>query len=371
MTIRVLIVDDSGFFRRRLTEILNDDPMIEVVDTATDGKQAIEKVRSCRPDVVTMDIEMPIMNGIDATREIMRLNPVPIIMFSSLTHEGAQATLDALEAGATDFLPKRFDDISNDKAEARSILCSRIKAMASPARSRLRPPPGSTRPGTTAPTERQAPATAGRSAAAPAPASAPATRSTRAFKPADYDIVAIGTSTGGPVALQEVLTQLPASFPLPLVLVQHMPAKFTEAFAGRLNQLCKIEVREASNGDELKPGLALLAPGGLQMKVEKRAGRLMVRIEEETDPMQNYKPCVDVTFDTVNNAVGNRALGIILTGMGADGREGCTAMKNRGATIWAQDEATSTIYGMPAAVAPIAEQILPLKEIGKKLATNS
>ena len=372
MTIRVLIVDDSGFFRRRLTEIFNSDPMIEVVETAVDGKDAIEKARTCRPDVITMDIEMPVMNGIEATREIMRQRAVPIIMFSSLTYDGAQATLDALEAGAIDFLPKRFDDISNDKVEARNILCSRIKAVVTPTRlSRPAPdsaPSAGSRPAPAGQRQPLAPSTRSTSAATPA---ATSRRSSKAFNPGDYDIVAIGTSTGGPVALQEVLVQLPANFPLPILLVQHMPAKFTEAFASRLNQLCKIEVREAKDGDEVKPGVALLAPGGLQMKLVKRAGRLLIRVEEETDPMQNYKPCVNVTFDTVNNALGNRTLGIILTGMGADGREACTNLKNRGATIWAQDEATSTIYGMPAAIAGIAEQILPLKEIGKKLASNT
>ena len=373
MAIRVLIVDDSGFFRRRLTEIFNSDPMIEVVETAVDGKDAIEKARSCRPDVITMDIEMPVMNGIEATREIMRQKAVPIIMFSSLTYDGAQATLDALEAGAIDFLPKRFDDISKDKVEARNILCSRIKAVVTPSRlsrpatDRGAPPAAGNRPAPAS--QRQPVAPLSRSTAA-APA-ATSRRSSKAFNPGDYDIVAIGTSTGGPVALQEVLVQLPANFSLPILLVQHMPAKFTDAFAARLNQLCNIEVREAKDGDELKPGLALLAPGGMQMKLVKRAGRLLIKVEEETDPMQNYKPCVNVTFDTVNNALGDRTLGIILTGMGADGREACTNLKNRGATIWAQDEATSTIYGMPAAVAGIAEQILPLKEIGKKLASNT
>lgn len=372
MAIRVLIVDDSGFFRRRLTEILNSDPMIEVVETAVDGKDAVEKAKTCRPDVITMDIEMPVMNGIEATREIMRQSPVPIVMFSSLTYDGAQATLDALEAGAMDFLPKRFDDISNDKAEARNILCERVRAMAGPGMARRAAPaptatPPAARPGTRPATQ---PSTA-RPATPAATTPRPVSRTSKAFNPSDYELVAIGTSTGGPIALQEVLVQLPASFPLPLLLVQHMPAKFTEAFAGRLNQLCKIEVREAKDGDMLKPGLALLAPGGMQMRVEKRAGRMMVRVSEETNPMQNYKPCVDVTFDSVNAAVGNKALGIILTGMGADGREASNKLKSRGATIWAQDEATSTIYGMPAAAAPFAEQILPLKEIGKKLATNT
>ncbi|MCW9012392.1 MAG: chemotaxis response regulator protein-glutamate methylesterase [Gammaproteobacteria bacterium] len=363
MTIRVLVVDDSGFFRRRLTEILNSDPQIEVVDAAVDGKDAIAKAMTCKPDVITMDIEMPEMNGIDATREIMKSSPVPILMFSSLTYDGAKATLDALEAGATDFLPKRFDDISNNKDEARNILCSRIKAIASA--SRTTPAPG--RPSQPSALRQ----TAARPVTKPAPAAPIPSRPAKRFSSSDFDLLAIGTSTGGPVALQEVLIQLPKSFPLPIMLVQHMPAKFTEAFASRLNQLCAITVKEAQDGDLVQPGVALLAPGGMQMELEKRAGRLQVKVREETDPMQNYKPCVNVTFESLAGILGNRVLGVILTGMGADGREACHKLKSRGSTIWAQDEATSTIYGMPAAVADIAEQILPLKEIGKKLATNS
>ncbi|VAW71159.1 Chemotaxis response regulator protein-glutamate methylesterase CheB [hydrothermal vent metagenome] len=378
MAIRVLIVDDSGFFRRRLTEIFNSDPAIDVVETAVDGKDAVAKARSSRPDVITMDIEMPVMNGIEATRAIMRQQSTPIIMFSSLTYDGAQATLNALEAGAVDFLPKRFDDISNDKAEARDILCARIKALAVQTKPVTRALPRAV-PGTPAATRSVSPVSSPQTRAVVAKPStgtglrsgATPGRGAKAFMPADYDLVAIGTSTGGPVALQDVLVQLPDNFALPLLLVQHMPCGFTQAFAERLNQLCEIEVREAKQGDVLKPGLALLAPGGMQMKLEKRAGQLRVRVEEEKDPAQNYKPCVDTTFATVSNVLGSRALGIILTGMGADGRNGCTSMKNRGATIWAQDEATSTIYGMPAAVAEIAEQILPLQNIGKKLATNT
>jgi two-component system, chemotaxis family, protein-glutamate methylesterase/glutaminase len=361
MTIRVLVVDDSGFFRRRLTEILNSDPQIEVVDAAVDGKDAVNKVMACRPDVITMDIEMPVMNGIDATREIMRGKPTPILMFSSLTHDGAKATLDALEAGATDFLPKRFDDISNDKDKARKILCSRVKTLAA---GNTQAAPVSAAPQTA--TLRQP--VARPQAKTPAPV---AGKIAKQFNAQNYDVLAIGTSTGGPVALQEVLVQLPANFPLPIMLVQHMPAKFTEAFAARLDQQCQITVKEAKDGDVLQPGVALLAPGGMQMLAEKRAGRLVLKVKEETDPMQNYKPCVDVTFESLANTVGGRVLGVILTGMGADGREGCNKLKSRGSTIWAQDEATSTIYGMPAAVASIAEQILPLTEIGKKLALNS
>lgn len=362
MTIRVLIVDDSGFFRRRLTEILSSDPQIEVVDTAVDGKDAVAKAATCKPDVITMDIEMPVLNGIEATRQIMRARPVPILMFSSLTYDGAQATLDALEAGATDFLPKRFDDISNDKEEARNILCTRVRTLAGRMAAPARPAAGvATKPAATpaATTE----------AARPAAAATP--KVAKKFNASEYDVLAIGTSTGGPVALQAVLTQLPQNFPLPILLVQHMPATFTEAFANRLNQMCKISVREAKNGDALQPGVALLAPGGTQMTVSKRAGRMQVTVAPETNPLQNYKPCVDVTFESLATAVGGRVLGVILTGMGADGREGCNKLKARGATIWAQDQATSTIYGMPAAVANIAEQILPLQEIGKKLALNN
>ena len=364
MTVRVLIVDDSGFFRRRLTEILNSDAMIEVVDTAVDGQDALAKVVACKPDVITMDIEMPVMNGIDATRKIMQLRPTPILMFSSLTYDGAQATLDALDAGAIDFIPKRFDDISNNREEACRILCKRVKSLAQPA---------TLRPAVVTPVSTLLRSSRPFRDTATSPTS-PTTNipkhSEKKFTPSEYDVLAIGTSTGGPVALQAVLTQLPKNFPLPILLVQHMPAAFTEAFANRLNQLCEIEVHEAKDGDFLQPGVALLAPGGCQMRV-KRGGRLHVSIAAETDPAQNYKPCVDVTFDSLATTIGGRVLGIILTGMGADGRVGCEKLKARGAAIWAQDEATSTIYGMPAAVAKIAEQILPLADIGKKLATNN
>ena len=371
MTIRVLVVDDSGFFRRRLSEILNTDPLIEVIGVAVDGKDAVQKSVSLKPDVITMDIEMPVMNGIDATRQITRSQRIPILMFSSLTHEGAKSTLDALEAGAMDFLPKRFDEISNDNAQARQILCSRIKTLARgsqvsrPSLSAAAPLKGSTtlKPGTTnSPTS---PLTSTKTA--PVASS----RNQKKFNPADFDVVAIGTSTGGPVALQEVLMQLPASFSLPVVMVQHMPATFTTAFAARLNQQCKINVMEAKSGDMLKAGTAYLAPGGKQMLIEKRGSQLVLKIQEDNDAQQNYKPCVNVTFKSLATAVGKRVQAIILTGMGADGREACQSLKQLQASLWAQDEATSTIYGMPAAVASIADQVLPLKEIGKKLAMNS
>ncbi|MGL5163881.1 MAG: response regulator, partial [Plesiomonas shigelloides] len=236
MGIKVLVVDDSVFFRRRVSEILNSHPQLEVIDTANNGKEALEKVQQLRPDVVTMDIEMPVMNGIDAAREIMRVRPTPILMFSSLTHEGAKATLDALDAGAVDFLPKKFEDIARDREEAITLLQQRVISIS---RHRVRPLL-SQRPATSSLSASRTPATS--NSATPLRAAVPATEN-RPVRPAAlntrrsgkvYQLVAIGTSTGGPVALQNILTKLPGNFPHPILLIQHMPATFTAAFASRL-----------------------------------------------------------------------------------------------------------------------------------------
>ncbi|MBO6851813.1 MAG: chemotaxis response regulator protein-glutamate methylesterase, partial [Marinobacter sp.] len=202
----------------------------------------------------------------------------------------------------------------------------------------------------------------------PAPASQAPQRPLRRGPARHFAVVAIGTSTGGPVALQRVLTALPANFPTPIVLVQHMPASFTPAFAERLNKLCQIEVRQAEDGDTLRPGLALLAPGGKQMMIENRSGQARVRILPGDDRL-NYKPCVDVTFGSLARSFPGKTLGVILTGMGADGREGCRLMKQSGSVIWSQDEKTSVIYGMPMAVARagLTDEVLPLNDIGPRL----
>ena len=361
MAVKVLIVDDSGFFRRRLTEIINSDPLVEVVGSANNGQEAIEQARLLKPDVITMDIEMPVMDGIEATKQIMRSTPTSILMFSSLSYEGATATLKALEAGASDFLPKRFEDISNQREEATKLLISRIKTLGRGSASIARSPVsrGVASTGTS-------PGTKAAPAQAPVKALSPTLRS---FDAGSVDLVAIGTSTGGPVALQTVLTTIPASFKAPILIVQHMPPKFTEAFANRLDKICKISVREAKQGEKLEAGVALIAPGGMQLDVVKKGRDLTVNIKEST-PSQNYKPCVDSSFETIAMATGAKALGIVLTGMGADGREGARRMKQAGAQIWAQDEETSLIYGMPAAVAQanLADQILPLTAIAKLLA---
>jgi two-component system chemotaxis response regulator CheB len=361
MPIRVLVVDDSGFFRRRIVEILDSDPTLTVVGTASDGREAVQKASELKPDVITMDIEMPVMDGITATRRIMAMHQLPIIMFSSLTQEGAQATLDALEAGALDFLPKKFEDISKDREEAKRQLCNKVKGVA---RGRT-PAPAS-------PPTRPAVATSSARATATPPAAARPTPIGVAPSRVTIDLLAIGTSTGGPVALQKVLTDLPANYSKPIILVQHMPASFTPAFAQRLDQLCKISVREAKDGDALEPGLALLAPGGKQMTVEKIAGRGKVRIYEGPEN-QHYRPCVDISFQSVANAYPGKALGLILTGMGADGREGCRAMKQTGCKIWSQDEVSCVVYGMPAAVAEagLSDAVLTLNDIGPAISRNT
>ncbi|MFK7605396.1 MULTISPECIES: chemotaxis response regulator protein-glutamate methylesterase [unclassified Pseudomonas] len=375
MVVKVLVVDDSGFFRRRVSEILSADPTIQVIGTATNGKEAIDQALALKPDVITMDYEMPLMDGITAVRHIMQRCPTPVLMFSSLTHEGARVTLDALDAGAVDFLPKNFEDISRNPEKVKQMLCEKVHSISrsnrrlssysaapaaspgpasasvssKPALGGFVPPPAPTAPARTTPI-------ANRSTTAPVSA---------APKRKAYKLVAIGTSTGGPVALQRVLTQLPANFPAPIVLVQHMPAAFTKAFAERLNTLCRISVKEAEDGDMLRPGLALLAPGGKQMMID---GRGAVRILPG-DERLNYKPCVDITFGSAARSYGDKVLAVVLTGMGADGREGARLLKQSGSAVWAQDEASCVIYGMPMAIvkANLADAVYSLDDIGRHL----
>lgn len=360
MAVKVLVVDDSGFFRRRVSEILSADSNIQVVGTATNGREAIDQALALKPDVITMDYEMPMMDGITAVRNIMQRCPTPVLMFSSLTHEGARVTLDALDAGAVDFLPKNFEDISRNPEKVKQMLCEKVHSIARSNRrvSALAPPPAPSAPAH-APSAAPRPTTAPSSS--PAPAAAPA-----ALKRKSYRLVAIGTSTGGPVALQRVLTQLPGNFPAPIVLIQHMPAAFTKAFAERLDKLCRISVKEAEDGDVLRPGLALLAPGGKQMMVDPRG---VVKILPG-DERLNYKPCVDITFGSAAKSFADKVLAVVLTGMGADGREGARLLKQGGSQVWAQDEASCVIYGMPMAIvkANLADAVYSLDDIGRHLA---
>ncbi|MDH1106162.1 chemotaxis response regulator protein-glutamate methylesterase [Pseudomonas otitidis] len=366
MAVKVLVVDDSGFFRRRVSEILSADTNIQVVGTATNGREAIDQALALKPDVITMDYEMPMMDGITAVRHIMQRCPTPVLMFSSLTHEGARVTLDALDAGAVDFLPKNFEDISRNPEKVKQLLCEKVHSIARSNRrySSYTPPPAAPAPSSSSPSSLSRPA----AAPAPAPTSSSSTSSSSgpAPKRKSYRLVAIGTSTGGPVALQRVLTQLPANFPAPLVLIQHMPAAFTKAFAERLDKLCRISVKEAEDGDQLRPGLALLAPGGKQMMVDPRG---TVRILPG-DERLNYKPCVDITFGSAAKAFNDKVLAVVLTGMGADGREGARLLKQSGSQVWAQDEASCVIYGMPMAIvkANLADAVYGLDDIGRHIA---
>lgn len=376
MSIRVLVVDDSSFFRRRLTEILAADAELLVVGTANNGKEAVEKAAELKPDVITMDVEMPVMDGIQAVREILKNQRVPILMFSSLTHAGAKATLDALDAGAVDFLPKKFEDIARDKGEAIEVLRQRVKAVA---RRRLfvRPTAAPT-PAPASTPVRTAPSALARTPLARAELLRSTERTevteqtnTASFRPSgkQYKLVAIGTSTGGPVALQTIITALPANFPLPIVLVQHMPAAFTGAFASRLNSLAKIEVKEAADGDVLRPGVAYLAPGGKQMLVEGSDAQAKLRIKDDDSPRITFKPSVDITFGTAAKVFNDKVLAIVLTGMGSDGRDGCRLLKQFGSRIWSQDEASCVVYGMPQAVtsAGLTDVEVSLPDVATKL----
>jgi two-component system chemotaxis response regulator CheB len=364
MAIKVLVVDDSSFFRRRVSEIINSESRLEVIDVAVNGREAVEKAKTLKPDVITMDIEMPVMDGITAVREIMAASPTPILMFSSLTHDGAKATLDALDAGALDFLPKKFEDIARNRDEAVSLLQQRVIQIASKRAFMRRP---IARPATAATSSTARPLA---SRTATPTASAPSRPMAAKFRASGkkYQLTAIGTSTGGPVALQKILTRLPVNYPHPIVLIQHMPATFTAAFASRLNTLCKIQVKEAQDGDVLQAGVAYLAPGGKQMMVDGRAGAARLRIIDGGDRM-NYKPCVDVTFGSAAKVYGDKVLSMVLTGMGADGREGARMLKSAGSTIWAQDEESCVVYGMPQAVAKagISTEDLPLERIAERM----
>lgn len=348
MTIRVMVADDSGFFRRRVIDALKGDPEFEIVGLANNGLEAVEKITDCKPHVVVMDVEMPVMDGITAVRKIMAIRPTPILMFSTLTHAGAQATLDALAAGALDFLPKRFQDIASDPDEANRVLRARVRAVAgarivsvegSPAALKSKIRAGSAKPSSITPRRRSA------------------------------KLILLASSTGGPSALPQVLSGLPANYPLPILLIQHMPASYTAAFAERLNQLSPLTVTEAKDGDILRPGHVLLAPGSQQTIVMEESGKLCVRIYEENAPNIYYRPSVDVALRSAIRSCQGRVTAVILTGMGSDGCEAAGELKRAGGVVWAQDEASCVIYGMPGAVvkAGIAERVLPLSEIANEL----
>jgi len=347
---RVLIVDDSAFFRKRLSEIISADPGLEIAGTASNGQEAVEQAITLKPDVITMDMEMPVMDGISAVRKIMAHHPIPILMLSTWTTDGAKSTLDALEAGAADFLPKRFADLSTDQNIAHQKICQRLHHLATNFR------------GKTHVTHSLNPALK--------PPTTFSVKNTASSLLNQTKLVVLATSTGGPVALQKVLTQLPATFPHPILLIQHMPATFTPSFAERLNKQCAITVKQADDGDVLTPGTAFLAPGGKQMLVRGNKNRQYLTIE---DGNATYNPCVDITLESITRICPAETLAVVLTGMGSDGRDGCIHIHKLGGVIWSQDEQSCTVYGMPMAIATagIADKILSLDNIGQQLAELS
>ncbi len=414
MATKVLIVDDSTFFRKRLKEIIESDPTMQVVGEAKDGKEGVSLAASLHPDVITMDVEMPVMDGITAVKEIMAKTPTPILMFSSLTFEGANSTFKALEAGAVDFMPKNFDDIAHRREDGIKALLNAIKAVS---RSRVRgfrpalststsARPSSlsaTRPSSTLSSTTRTSTLSSTSslssrlsstASAPAPTQGAALgqykkinellsseqgvpaaarkftfgdhkAETTAFKRSgkSHSLVAIGSSTGGPIALQEIIPKLP-KLNVPVVIVQHMPGSFTNTFAARLDSMSQLHVVEAKDGDVLEPGTCYIAPGGKQMIFERFGLKARIRIIQDTGRV-TYNPCVDVSFASLAQIFGNKVLAMILTGMGSDGCEGCQLLKAKGSVIWAQNEETCVVYGMPQAVvnANVADLVLPLGDI--------
>ncbi len=344
MSVKILVVDDSAFMRKAISMMIEDDPDIEVVGTARDGLEAIEKVKALKPDLMTLDVEMPRMDGITALKRIMKENPLPVLMVSSLTVEGGRTTVEALSAGAVDFIPKQLSFVSLDITKIKGDLIAKIKAIA---KNRMRIFSKSTTP------------------------KSGTTRNQPALKMMSAQIVTIGISTGGPFSLQKVIPSLPANFPVPVTVVQHMPPHFTKSLAERLNSISRLEVCEAEDGMELSKGKVFIAPGGLHMKFHKTGGS--VRFNITKDPSDTlHRPSVDVMFSSAYEIFGGRILAAVMTGMGHDGLEGAKLIKAGGGKVIAQDEATCVVYGMPKAIvdAELADAVIPLDDVASTL-TNA
>jgi two-component system, chemotaxis family, protein-glutamate methylesterase/glutaminase len=340
--IRVLIVDDSAVMRAFLARVVQSQPDMEVVAVAADPLVAIEQIRLRSPDVITLDVEMPRMNGLDFLRKLMAFRPLPVVMISSLTRDGAQTTMRALELGAVDFVAKPAD-LAQLEASAHDIA-EKIRA-ASMARLARRTPFG--------PPELPAPPLT----RAPAPAAAIA----------HGGVIAIGASTGGVEALREVLSALPATMP-PIVIAQHMPAGYTETFARRLDAICEVGVKEAQDGEPALPGMAYIAPGGWHLGVRRRGASFALAVSDDA-PVNRHRPSVDTLFGSVAAAVRDRAIAVMLTGMGADGAGAMLEMSRAGGYTIAQDEASCVVFGMPRQAIALGgvREVLPLGRIARRL----
>jgi two-component system chemotaxis response regulator CheB len=352
---RVLIVDDSASIRQVLTKILEQDPDIEVIGVASDPFVAAKRIRDEIPDVITLDVEMPNMDGITFLRKLMSQHPIPVVMCSSLTEEGSQTLLQALEAGAVDVILKPRIAAADHLAEIADNICHVVKAAA---KARLSNHRRNRIAAAAHPLNPQEKLTA--DAVLPPP-------SGRAMAKTTEMVVCVGASTGGTEALREMLERLPANAP-GMVIVQHMPEKFTAAFAARLNTLCEVEIKEAADGDAVLRGHVLIAPGGLHTLLERRGARYHVSVRE--GPLvSRHRPSVDVLFRSAARAAGANAMGVIMTGMGDDGARGMEEMHQAGAFTLAQDEATSVVFGMPkeAIARGGVDRIAPLDNIAREI----
>jgi two-component system chemotaxis response regulator CheB len=336
--IRVLTVDDSALMRQVLATLLSKDPGIEVIGSAPDPFIAREKIKALNPDVITLDVEMPKMDGLTFLDKLMRGHPMPVVMVSSLTEVGCQTTLRALELGAVDFITKPKIDLREGMEEVAQDLIAKVKAAA---QAKVRGKGGDRGVG-------------GKGVASLLTSSMIKTTDT---------IIAIGSSTGGTEAVKDVLIALPPNTP-PILITQHMPEHFTKTWADRMNSLCRISVKEAEDGDSVLPGHALVAPGSYHMTLVRSGARYSVRINQDP-PVNRHRPSVDVTFDSVAQYAGANTIGVILTGMGGDGAKGMLAMKQAGAFTIAQDEASCVVFGMPKEAIKLGgvDKVLPLEEI--------
>lgn len=343
--IKVLVVDDSALVRKVLTDLLNQDPRIEVVGTAADGAFAMRKIQELSPDVITLDVEMRQVGGLDFLKQLMQERPLPVVMVSAHTQKGAEVTLKALELGAVDFVAKPQAGSAMALVEVGQQLVEKVKsaALAKIRFPRLAPRPAAVE--------------------TPKPLAAPV----RVAGAGRYDLIAIGASTGGTEAIREVLVQLHADCP-GLVITQHMPEGFTAAFARRLNGLCEIEVKEAENGDVVAPGRALIAPGHSHLKVRRVGGQIQAVLDN--GPVVNrHRPSVEVLFLSVAQAIGRRSIGVMLTGMGADGAKAMLELRNSGAFTIAQDEESCVVFGMPkeAIAAGAVQDVVALDRIPTRI----
>jgi two-component system chemotaxis response regulator CheB len=341
--IRVLIVDDSALMRQVLTVLLSKDPDIEVIGVAPDPYAARDKIKALNPDVLTLDVEMPKMDGLTFLEKLMRGHPMPVVMVSSLTEAGCQTTLRALELGAVDFITKPKLDLREGMEELAQDIIAKVKAAA------------------VATVKRQASGVR-REMTPITPHPSPLTSRGAMIKTTDK-IIAIGSSTGGTEAVKEVLEVLPPNTP-PILITQHMPERFTKTWADRLNSLCRISVKEAEDGDSVLPGHALIAPGSYHMTLVRSGARYTVNINQEP-PVNRHRPSVDVMFASVARYAGANAVGVILTGMGGDGAKELLAMKQAGAFTIAQDEGSCVVFGMPKEAIKLGgvDQVLPLVDI--------